>query len=129
MVVNDEAGRPRFGLLQNRINLTRPADIKRVAASYPAQLMLFDILHLDGRSLIKEPYEERRRILEDLVPSRPGDRVQVPPIFDGDLQAAVDTSTTLQLEGVVAKTAARSTSRVSVPGRGSRSSSTRRRKW
>jgi bifunctional non-homologous end joining protein LigD len=103
VVVNDEAGRPRFGLLQPRINLTRPADIQRAAATYPAQLMLFDILHLDGRSLIKEPYEERRRILEDLIPSKAGSRVQVPPIFDGDLDAAVDTSRTLQLEGVVAK--------------------------
>ena len=34
--------------------------------------MLFDILHLDGRSLIKEPYEERRRILEDLRPEPAG---------------------------------------------------------
>ena len=65
--------------------------------------MLFDILHLNGRSLIKEPYEERRRILEDLIPSRRGSRIQVPPIFDGDLQAAVDTSRALKLEGVVAK--------------------------
>ncbi|HEY5848355.1 MAG TPA: ATP-dependent DNA ligase [Microlunatus sp.] len=116
VVVNDEAGRPRFGLLQPRINLTRPADIQRAAATYPAQLMLFDILHLDGRSLIKEPYEERRRILEDLFPGKPGSRIQVPPIFDGDLDAAVDTSRVLQLEGVVAK---RRTS-VYQPGRRSR---------
>ena len=47
VVVTDEAGRPRFGLLQNRINLTRPTDIKRVATTFPAQLMLFDILHLE----------------------------------------------------------------------------------
>ncbi len=103
VVVTDEAGRPRFGLLQHRINLTRPSDIKRAAADQPAQLMVFDVLHLNGRSLIKEPYEERRRILEELIESRPGSRIQVPPIFDGDLQAAVDTSRALQLEGVVAK--------------------------
>jgi bifunctional non-homologous end joining protein LigD len=103
VVVTDEAGRPRFGLLQHRINLTRPTDIKRAAADQPAQLMLFDILHLDGRSLIKEPYEERRRLLEDLIDTRPGGRIQVPPIFDGDLQAAIETSKALQLEGVVAK--------------------------
>ena len=29
--------------------------------------MLFDILHLNGQSLIKKPYDERRQILEDLV--------------------------------------------------------------
>ena len=67
VVVTDPSGRPDFGLLQHRINLTRPADIERAAKTWPAQLMLFDILHLNGRSLIKKPYAERREILEDLV--------------------------------------------------------------
>jgi bifunctional non-homologous end joining protein LigD len=103
VVVTDSAGRPNFGLLQHRINLTKPADIERVAKSYPAQLMLFDILELNGKSLIKKGYEERRTILEDLVPPQPGSRIQVPPIFDGDLEAARATADQLQLEGVVAK--------------------------
>ena len=34
VVVLDRAGRPQFGLLQNRINLTKPVDIQRVAMSY-----------------------------------------------------------------------------------------------
>jgi bifunctional non-homologous end joining protein LigD len=103
VVVTDSAGRPNFGLLQHRINLTKPADIDRVAKSYPAQLMLFDILELNGQSLIKRSYEERRAILEDLVPLQPGSRIQVPPIFEGDLQAAKATADQLRLEGVVAK--------------------------
>jgi bifunctional non-homologous end joining protein LigD len=103
VVVTDAAGRPNFGLLQHRINLTKPADIERAAKSYPAQLMLFDILELNGQSLIKKPYQERRRILEDLVPAEPGSRIQVPPTFEGDLQAAVETADQLRLEGVVAK--------------------------
>jgi bifunctional non-homologous end joining protein LigD len=103
VVVTDSAGRPNFGLLQHRINLTKPADIDRVAKSYPAQLMLFDILELNGQSLIKKSYEERRAILEELVPPQPGSRIQVPPIFDGDLEAARTTADQLRLEGVVAK--------------------------
>ena len=103
VVVTDSAGRPNFGLLQHRINLTKPADIDRVAKSYPAQLMLFDILELNGQSLIKKSYQERRTILEDLVPLTPGSRIQVPPIFEGDLEAASATADQLQLEGVVAK--------------------------
>lgn len=103
VVVLDEVGRPSFGLLQNRINLTKPADIARLSAKYPAQVMLFDILELNGQSLLGRPYDERRRILEELVPSRPGSRLQVPPVFDGDLEAAMETSTLLGLEGVVAK--------------------------
>ncbi len=103
IVVVDSAGRPRFGLLQNRINLTKPADIARAAQSYPAQLMLFDAMFLDGRSLVKHTYEQRRELLTELVPTTGGSRIQVPPTFDGDLSAAMDTSTALQLEGVVAK--------------------------
>jgi bifunctional non-homologous end joining protein LigD len=103
VVVTDSAGRPNFGLLQHRINLTKPTDIDRVAKAYPAQLMLFDILELNGQSLIKKSYEERRAILEGLVPAQPGSLIQVPPTFDGDLRAAMATADRLQLEGVVAK--------------------------
>ena len=71
VVVTDATGRPSFGLLQPRINLTRQADIERAAKTYPAQLMLFDILELNGRSLIKKTYQERRQILEALVPPSP----------------------------------------------------------
>ena len=103
VVVADPSGRPDFGLLQNRINLTKTADIERAAKSWPAQLMLFDLLELNGLSMIKKPYEERRAALEALVKPAKGSRVQVPPIFDGDLDAAMDTSKELRLEGVVAK--------------------------
>ena len=103
IVVTDPAGVPRFSLLQPRINLTRPSEIAAAAGRYPVQLMLFDLLALDGRSLIRQPYSERRRRLQELVPPQPGSRVQVPPVFDGDLAAALQTSLALELEGVVAK--------------------------
>ncbi len=103
VVVLDAAGRPNFGLLQHRINLTKPADIERAAKAYPAQLMLFDILELNGQSLIKKSYEERRAILAEVARPEPGSLIQVPPIFEGDLQAARETAHLLQLEGVVAK--------------------------
>ena len=103
VVVMDAAGRPNFGLLQHRINLTKPADIERAARTYPAQLLLFDIVELNGQSLIKKRYEERRAILEEVVRPEPESLIQVPPIFEGDLQAALETGRLLQLEGVVAK--------------------------
>jgi len=103
IIAPDADGVPRFSLLQPRINLTRPADIAAAAGRTPVQLMLFDLLQLDGRSLVRQPYEERRRALEALVPHRPGSRVQVPPVFEGDLASALETSQALDLEGVVAK--------------------------
>jgi len=102
IVVLDPGGAPNFGLLQPRINLTRAGDISAAARKAPAQLLLFDILRLDGESLLRRPYEERRELLEGLHPPS-GSRVQVPPVFEGDLTAAMDTSKALRLEGVVAK--------------------------
>ncbi len=102
IVVLDPGGAPNFGLLQPRINLTKAGDIAAAARRAPAQLLLFDILRLDGESLLRRPYEERRGLLEALQPAS-GSRVQVPPVFEGDLTAAMETSKALRLEGVVAK--------------------------
>ena len=113
IVVTDAAGRPDFGLLQNRINLTRGSDIERAAQTWPAQLMVFDVLELDGESLLNRPYAGRREILEGLGLDALGERVHVPPVFHGDLQAARDISRQLRLEGVVAKR----TDSVYAPGR------------
>ena len=103
VVVMNAAGRPDFGLLQHRINLTKPGDIERGARERPAQLMLFDLLHLDGHPLLRRPYAERREMLEELVQPKPGSRLHVPGVFDGSLDAAAATAQELRLEGVVAK--------------------------
>ncbi len=108
IVVLDPGGAPNFGLLQPRINLTKVSEITAAARTAPAQLMLFDLLSLNGQSLLRQPYEQRRELLESLAPSPGSDdasasRVHVPAVFDGDLAAALDTSRAFRLEGVVAK--------------------------
>ncbi len=52
-----------FAALQMRLH---PAEsrIRRLAAETPARLMLFDVLHLEKKSLIDRPLAERRDILE-----------------------------------------------------------------
>ncbi len=102
IVALDAGGAPDFGLLQARINLTKPGDIAAAARTTPVRLMLFDLLELDGSSLLDLPYEHRRELLEQLVPSGLG-RVEVPPAFDGDVHAALEASEAFRLEGVVAK--------------------------
>ncbi|MCW2803537.1 MAG: ligase [Propionibacteriaceae bacterium] len=103
VVAVDEQGRPRFGLLQNRINLTRPGDIRRASRTTPARLMLFDIMQLDGQSVMGLPYEERRELVTGLIPAAWGPQVQVPPSFESDFHAAMEASKLFDLEGVVAK--------------------------
>ncbi|CAN5159220.1 ATP-dependent DNA ligase [soil metagenome] len=101
IVALDAKGRPDFGLLQTRMNLTAAAEVTRARATTPVQLMLFDLLQLDGRSLLKLNYDQRRAALEALL----GDsgRIRVPPAFVGGLDAALSTSRRLGLEGIVAK--------------------------
>ncbi|MEH0111225.1 ATP-dependent DNA ligase [Tersicoccus sp. MR15.9] len=93
--------RPDFGRLQNRMGLTRPRDVTAAMRRTPVHVMLFDVLHLGGRSLLRTPYEKRRRLLADAV--REGGHVHVPDAFDGDVEEAVEASQDLKLEGVVAK--------------------------
>ena len=96
-------GRPDFGLLQQRIQLTDKRAIGRAANADPVRLMLFDALEVDGRSLLRRTYDERRAELEEVVDTDGCPLVDIPPAFEGDLDAAIAASRQWQLEGVVAK--------------------------
>lgn len=98
-----KGGRPDFGLLQSRMNLTGAGDVERAARSTPVHYFVFDILDLDGRSLLREPYSARRSLLESTLTPPARGRIQVPPAFDGDFAEAFDASRELGLEGVMAK--------------------------
>ncbi|HIE23655.1 MAG TPA: ATP-dependent DNA ligase, partial [Candidatus Korarchaeota archaeon] len=59
-------GRPLpFQFVSRR--LRRKSEIARSIQKIPLRLFLFDILHIDGKMLIDEPYSERRNLLESLV--------------------------------------------------------------
>ncbi|PZR52222.1 ATP-dependent DNA ligase [Xylanimonas oleitrophica] len=87
IVALDAQGRPDFRRLQRRTGAV--------------DLMVFDVLQVGSRSLVRVPWEERRQVLEKVVEAAAP--VHVPPVFDGDLDAAMSTSRRLGLEGVVAK--------------------------
>jgi bifunctional non-homologous end joining protein LigD len=97
----DEHGRPSFGRLQKRMHVGAPAAARKLSVSDPAVLLVFDVLHLDGRSTLKLPYAERRKLLEGLKVNGPN--WQTPPAFVGSGTDAVRVSQEQQLEGVVAK--------------------------
>jgi len=94
-------GRPDFARLQSRGKLSKKADVEKAMVSTPVRFVAFDILSVEGDSLVKKTYDERREVLEDTV--TPGGSVDVPPAFEGDLDSAMESSRTLALEGVVAK--------------------------
>jgi bifunctional non-homologous end joining protein LigD len=96
-----EEGWPDFERLQLRMH-ARPAVVARLAESVPATYLAFDLLHLDGRPLLDEPYRGRRALLEELALQGP--RWQTPPSFTGEAGADVQ-AVSLQhgLEGIVAK--------------------------
>jgi bifunctional non-homologous end joining protein LigD len=48
-----------------RSRLARSRSVAEAAASMPATLVVFDVLAVDGRSLVRERYEVRRRRLDD----------------------------------------------------------------
>lgn len=97
----NKRGLPDFGLLQQRMRLTKPADVERVRKGVPVRFMLFDVLELDGSDVTGETYDERRRMLESTVRSE-GD-VLVPPEFDGTVAEGLDRARELRLEGVMVK--------------------------
>ena len=93
--------RPDFGRLQRRMGLTRESDIERERERTPVYLMVFDVLNVDGASLLKTPYLERRERLFDMVTE--GEHIHVPAAFEGTVDKAMEASRELQLEGVMAK--------------------------
>jgi DNA ligase D-like protein (predicted ligase) len=92
-------GRPSFAALQRRMHVAAPSP--RLLAAVPATYLVFDIMDLDGQSLISEPYARRRDILA--AQQLTGDQVHVPPSFPGGGKAVLAVSIRDGLEGVVVK--------------------------
>jgi bifunctional non-homologous end joining protein LigD len=101
LVTFDEQGRPSFQRLQRRMHLASETEIRRRAVEIPVVYMIFDLLYLDGRSLMAEPYEQRRAALEEL--GLHGDAWQTPAYHEGDGKALLAASEERGLEGIVAK--------------------------
>ena len=92
VVALDDAGRPDFGLLQERLG-----DASAKGLVY----QVFDLLYLDGRSLLQVPLEDRKRLLQSVLRSHPRVRFAAHVIGEGEAfyQAAQDQ----ELEGIIAK--------------------------
>jgi bifunctional non-homologous end joining protein LigD len=87
LVVLDDEGRPRFELIQIH---------KRQAV-----FVVFDVLQIDGHDTVGLIYEDRRRLLDQLVEQ--GDNWMISANQIGDGAALLDATFERELEGVMAK--------------------------
>jgi len=101
IVALDDEGRASFQRLQERMGLTRPADVERARAEVPVGMVVFDALGLDDRDLRRLPLEARKESLKLLVPARGviayGDHVE------GHGAEFLAAACEQRLEGVIAK--------------------------
>lgn len=118
VVALDPSGRPDFGVLQTRMKLSRPAEVRRAAQRTPVHYLAFDILDIGGTPTTGHEFAKRRALLEELMGGLPaikaaaakGTRllddatsVQLSPIIPGTLKSAMASSRKLGLEGLMAK--------------------------
>ncbi|MEU9808944.1 ATP-dependent DNA ligase [Mycobacterium sp. NPDC050853] len=89
VVVLDPKGLPSFSLLQHRTSGTQ------------TEFWAFDLLYLDGKSLLRTKYHDRRRLLDVLGAGT--ESMTVPEKLNGDGSGALAHSHAQGWEGVVAK--------------------------
>jgi bifunctional non-homologous end joining protein LigD len=99
VVAFDDAGRTDFQRLQARMHVRQPSP--KLVAEVPVALAVFDLLWIDGESLVQLPQADRRRRLEALATRRAG--WELIPVLAGDLEDLVAASAEVGLEGLVAK--------------------------
>jgi bifunctional non-homologous end joining protein LigD len=101
IVAFGDDGRPSFERLQRRINVSSASAVRRLTASTPVVYAIFDLLYLDGHSLMVLPYEQRRARLDKLGLGGPAWRA--PANHPGHGRALLDATEAQGLEGIVAK--------------------------
>jgi DNA ligase D-like protein (predicted ligase) len=85
----NESGMPRFSEMQNR------------SAARRVEFWAFDLLYLDGKSLLRVKYSDRRKLLETLA--KIASNLIVPEPLPGDGAQAIEYTASRGWEGIVAK--------------------------
>jgi bifunctional non-homologous end joining protein LigD len=103
VVALDERGRPQFSLLQDHtgIRTGRAPGGKRRGTAAELVYQVFDLLYLDGQSLLAVPLEERKRLLRSRL--RPHPSIRYAGHVDADGNAFFEAARQQELEGIVAK--------------------------
>jgi DNA ligase 1 len=90
---------------QETIQRKRKYDVEETAKSIPLKYFVFDILYLNGKSLIDKTLKERRKILDGVI--KKGDTLIVDDHLETDkfeeLEEYYETAKQKKLEGLIAK--------------------------
>ncbi len=97
VIAVNEAGLPEFSLLQERLGGKGSGEGDRGTLVYQA----FDLLYLDGRSLLRVPLEDRKRLLKSVL--RETGRVRFASHVDTEGVAFLEACAAQGLEGAIAK--------------------------
>lgn len=103
IVALNSHGRPSLRMLQQRMNLLKVSDIQRMEERIPVHFFVFDILHVDGHSLLRCPLLERKEQLRKHV--HPDKNIVILKYFEEDGIGAYQASVEIGFEGIVAKRA------------------------
>jgi bifunctional non-homologous end joining protein LigD len=101
VVALNDAGEPDFGLLQARRRVAGKARSVRGAAPPSLDYLVFDLLYLDGVSLLDRPLEARKQLLRSIL--HDAGAIHYASHVEGDGEAFYDAVAARGLEGVMAK--------------------------
>jgi bifunctional non-homologous end joining protein LigD len=101
LIVADGEGRPDNVALEKRQQAANPEAVARAVAAEPVTYVVYDLLYLSGRSLLKLPLVRRRPRLSEAI--RSSARIYVAEAVAEDGLALFDAARERGLEGLVAK--------------------------
>lgn len=68
-IITLKEGKPSFQQLQSRMHAVSPQAVRRAARENPVIYIAFDLLYYNGRSLLREPWQTRRELLQaNIIP-------------------------------------------------------------
>jgi bifunctional non-homologous end joining protein LigD len=102
IVVLNEEGIPDFQLHQRRMNVDSQRDVEFLSNDIPATYFVFDIIYIDGKSVEKLDFVDRRKILDTVI-TKSSKRICISEYIEEKGKGLFESVIERRLEGIVAK--------------------------
>jgi ATP-dependent DNA ligase len=96
-------GKPEFGLMLSREQVRNDLKIQSLSKFLPATYVVFDVLYVEGQSVMAEPLSARRELLRQFVQAVDNPRMVLSDGVVGTGKEYFEAATAQNLEGVMAK--------------------------